>query len=60
MNLKAGWQEAIQRLIRAPFEETEVEIPQDFEAEGFGSEFKLELRAREQRLRAEIGERKES
>ena len=46
--------EAIEWLKRAPFEETEVEIRQVFEAEDFGAEFTPELREQEERLRAEI------
>src|SRR5216683_2558847 len=46
--------EAIEWLKRAPFEDTEVEIRQVFEAEDFGAEFTPELRAQEQRLRAEM------
>jgi len=47
-------EEAIEWLKRAPFEDTEVEIRQVFEAEDFGAEFTPELRAQEQRLRAEV------
>ena len=43
---------AIERLKRAPFDETEVEIRQVFEAEDFGAEFTPELRQQEERLRA--------
>ena len=46
--------EAIEWLKRAPFEETEVEIRQVFEAEDFGAEFTPELREQEERLRARI------
>ena len=46
-------EEAIEWLKRAPFEETEVEIRQVFEAEDFGAEFTPELRAQEERLRAQ-------
>jgi hypothetical protein len=45
--------EAIEWLKRAPFEETEVEIRQVFEAEDFGANLTPELRAQEDRLRAE-------
>ena len=45
--------EAIEWLKRAPFEETEVEIRQIFEAEDFGANLTPELRAQEDRLRAE-------
>jgi hypothetical protein len=38
--------------------ESEIEIRQIFEAEDFGAEFTPELRAQEERLRAEMGERK--
>ena len=46
--------EAIEWLKRAPFKSGEVEIRQLFEAEDFGAEFTPELRAQEERLRAEI------
>jgi len=49
-------QEAIEWLKRAPFEDTEVEIRQVFEAEDFGAEFTPELREQEERLRAQIAE----
>jgi hypothetical protein len=42
---------AIEWLKRAPFEETEVEIRQVFEAEDFGDAFTPELREQEERLR---------
>ena len=45
-------QEAIEWLKRAPFDQTEVEIRQVFEAEDFGAEFTPELREQEKRLRA--------
>jgi hypothetical protein len=47
-------EEAIEWLKRAPFEDTEVEIRQVFEAEDFGDEFTPELREQEERLRAEM------
>jgi hypothetical protein len=47
-------EQAIDWLKRAPFEETEVEIRQVFEAEDFGAEFTPELREQEARLRAQI------
>jgi hypothetical protein len=47
--------EAVEWLKRAPFDGgTEVEIRPIFEAEDFGKEFTPELRAQEDRLRAEI------
>ena len=46
-------EEAIDWLKRAPFEETEVEIRQVFEAEDFGAEFTPELREQEERVRAQ-------
>jgi hypothetical protein len=47
--------EAVNWLKRAPFDGgTEVEIRPIFEAEDFGKEFTPELRAQEDRLRAEI------
>jgi hypothetical protein len=47
-------EEAIEWLKRAPFEDTEVEIRQVFEAEDFGVEFTPELREQEERLRAQV------
>jgi hypothetical protein len=47
-------EEAIEWLKRAPFEDTEVEIRQVYEAEDFGAEFTPELREQEERLRAEM------
>jgi hypothetical protein len=44
--------EAVEWLKRAPFEDTEVEIRQIFEAEDFGPEFTPELREQEERVRA--------
>jgi hypothetical protein len=47
--------EAVEWLKRAPFdEETELEIRPVFEADDFGKEFTPELRAQEERLRAQI------
>jgi hypothetical protein len=46
-------EEAIEWLKRAPFDETEVEIRQVFEAEDFGAEFTPELREQEDRARAQ-------
>src|SRR5438046_10661031 len=51
-------QEAIEWLKRAPFDQTEVEIRQVFEAEDFGAEFTPELRAQEERLRTDIAAKK--
>jgi hypothetical protein len=50
-------QEAIEWLKRAPFEDTEVEIRQVFEAEDFGAEFTPELREQEERLRAQVAKK---
>jgi hypothetical protein len=50
-------EEAIEWLKRAPFENTEVEIRQVFENEDFGEAFTPELRAQEDRLRAEVSRR---
>jgi len=47
-------EEAIEWLKRAPFEDTEVEIRQVFEAEDFGDELTPELREQEARLRAQV------
>ena len=51
-------EEAIEWLKRAPFEGTEVEIRQVFEAEDFGPAFTPELRKQEERVRAQVGARK--
>ena len=51
--------EAIEWLKRAPFDgDTEVEIRQIFEAEDFGAEFTPELRAQEDRQRAQMARKK--
>ena len=47
-------QEAIEWFSRAPFEDGQIEIRQIFEAEDFGSDFTPELRAQEERQRAEM------
>src|SRR5437762_6976673 len=47
-------EEAIEWLKRAPFEDTEVEIRQVFEAEDFGPAFTPELREQEARLRTQV------
>jgi hypothetical protein len=48
--------DAVEWLKRAPFDGgTELEIRRVFEAEDFGKEFTPELRAQEERLRAQIG-----
>jgi hypothetical protein len=50
--------EAVEWLKKAPFDGgAELEIRPIFEAEDFGKEFTPELRAQEERLRKEIGER---
>jgi hypothetical protein len=46
--------EAIEWLKRAPFNDTEVEIRQVFEAEDFGAELTPELRTQEERLRKQV------
>jgi hypothetical protein len=51
-------EEAIEWLKRAPFENTEVEIRQVFEAEDFGPEFTPELRQQEERLREQLAGKK--
>ncbi len=50
-------EEAIEWLKRAPFEDTEVEIRQVFEAEDFGAELTPELREQEDRLRKQVAEK---
>lgn len=47
-------EEAVDWLKRAPFDKTEVEIRRVFELEDFGDEATPEIRAREERLRAEL------
>jgi hypothetical protein len=47
-------EEAIEWLKKAPFENTELEIRQVFEAEDFGHEFTPEARAQEERIRAQL------
>ena len=49
--------EAIEWARRSPFRESEVEIRQVFEADDFGPQFTPELRAQEERQRAEIAAR---
>ena len=51
-------EEAIEWLKRAPFEDTEIEIRQVFEARDFGDEFTPELRDQEERLRAQVAAKK--
>jgi hypothetical protein len=50
-------EEAIEWLKRAPFDDTEVEIRQVFEAEDLGAAFTPELRAQDERLRAQIAQK---
>jgi hypothetical protein len=47
-------EEAIEWLKRAPFDQTEVEIRQVFEAEDFGDAFTPELREQEERIRKQV------
>jgi hypothetical protein len=60
----ASLQEAIEWVKRCPNpmpgEEAEIEIRQVFEAEDFGAEFTPELRAQEERLRAQLEQSKGS
>ncbi len=52
-------EEAIEWLKRAPFEGgAEIEIRQVFEAEDFGAELTPELREQEERLRAQVAEKR--
>lgn len=51
-------EDAIEWLKRAPFRDGEVEIRQVFEAEDFGEAFTPELRAQEERLRAQTAQRR--
>ena len=50
--------EAIEWLERAPFDDTEVEIRQVFDAADFGAELTPELRGQEERLRAQVAAQK--
>ena len=50
--------EAIEWMKRAPFDEAEIELRQIFEAEDFGAALTPELRAQEQRLRAQSAAKK--
>jgi hypothetical protein len=55
----ASMDEAVSWLKKAPFDGgAELEIRPIFEAEDFGKEYTPELRAQEERLRAQIAERK--
>jgi hypothetical protein len=51
-------EEAIEWLKRAPFDDTEVEIRQVFEAEDFGPALTPELREQEERLRKQVSEKR--
>lgn len=51
-------EEAIEWLKRAPFDQTEVELRQVFEAEDFGPALTPELREQEDRLRAQVEQQK--
>lgn len=52
-------EEAIQWVRRSPFGDgAEIEIRQVFEADDFGAEFTPELREQEERLRAQVAEKK--
>ena len=50
--------EALEWLKRAPFQEGEVELRQVFETEDFGDSMTPEMRAREERLRAQVADKK--
>ena len=52
--------DAIEWLKRAPFDETEVEIRQVFEAEDFGAQLTPELREQEERLRTQVATQRSS
>jgi len=51
-------EEALEWLKRAPFQEGEVELRQVFETEDFGDSMTPEMRAREERLRAQVADKK--
>jgi hypothetical protein len=52
-----SFEEAVEWVKRVPFREGEIEIRKVFEADDFGAEFTPELRAQEERLRAETAAR---
>ncbi len=51
-------EEAIAWIKRSPFQDTEIEIRQVFEAEDFGLEFTPELREQEERLREQVASKR--
>jgi hypothetical protein len=51
-------EEALEWLKRAPFQEGEVELRQVFETEDFGESMTPEMRAQEERLRAQVAGKK--
>src|SRR6185436_6715813 len=51
-------EEALEWLKRTPFQEGEVELRQVFETEDFGDSMTPEMRAQEERLRAQVAEKK--
>ena len=51
-------EEALEWLKRAPFQEGEVELRQVFETEDFGDSMTPEMRAQEERLRAQVAAKK--
>jgi hypothetical protein len=53
-------QDAIDWIKKAPFKDTEIEIRRLMEADDFGEEFTPELRAQEDRLRAEMESQQQS
>ena len=53
-----SWDEAIQWLKRAPFQEGDVEIRQVFEADDFGPSLRPEFREQEKRLRARAAKKR--
>ena len=53
-----SWDEVVEWVKRAPMANTELEIRQIFEAEDFGAAFTPELRAQEERIRAQVAAKK--
>jgi hypothetical protein len=51
-------EEAIAWMLRSPFQEGEIEIRQVFEAEDFGEALAPELRAQDERLRAQVAQKR--
>lgn len=55
----ASMEEAVEWIKRAPFQDTEIELRQVFEAEDFGDSFTPEMQAQEQALRDQVASRQQ-